>query len=125
MYQLSVKSHFDAAHYIKDYPGKCSRMHGHRWEVEVVLEGRTLNSLNILADFGEVKKLLNNVLDEHFDHYLLNETLEELHVTAEFLAKWLYEELRDYMGKNLYGVRLVRVAVWESPDCCVKYYGGD
>ena len=35
MYELRVKDHFDAAHYIADYKGKCHRMHGHRWEVEV------------------------------------------------------------------------------------------
>ncbi len=35
MYTLKVKSHFDAAHRIRDYKGKCSRTHGHRWDVEV------------------------------------------------------------------------------------------
>jgi len=123
MYRLQVKTHFDAAHYIKDYPGKCSRMHGHRWEVEVVLEGKTLGNLNMLIDFGEVKDLLNGLIESRLDHYLLNETLSEPHVTAEFLARWIYEWLADPCTEFEPEVRLVRVTVWESPDCCVKYYG--
>ena len=124
MYRLQVKTHFDAAHRIKDHAGKCSRMHGHRWEVEVVLEGKSLDSANILVDFGVVKSQLEELLEKRFDHYVLNETLEEENVTAEFLAKYIYDYFQGYWGKSL-EVGLARVTVWESPDCCVKYYGED
>lgn len=127
MYRLQVKSHFDAAHYIKDHPGKCSRMHGHRWEVEVVLEGGELDSMNMLIDFGEVKAALKDLLDSCLDHYQLNESLGEANVTAEFLAKWLYDKFKAESPKwyklEFGRVKLTRVTVWESPDCCVKYYG--
>lgn len=122
MYRLQVKTHFDAAHYLKDYVGKCSREHGHRWEVEVVLEGRGLSKLNILVDFKEVKENLSLLLDSYLDHYQLNESLKEFNPTAEFLARWFYEKYEKFLLPR--GVRLARVTVWESPDCCVKYYGG-
>ncbi|KKL04030.1 hypothetical protein LCGC14_2620190, partial [marine sediment metagenome] len=59
MYTLKVKTHFDAAHYIKDYQGKCSREHGHRWIIELFLAGNNLDNLNMLVDFGEVKDVLD------------------------------------------------------------------
>ena len=127
MYKLRVKTHFDAAHYIKDYEGKCSKEHGHRWEVEVALEGGRLDGRNMLIDFAEVKAALKDLLDNCLDHCQLNESLSEKNVTAEFLAKWLWGRFREESPKWYkldYGmVKLTRVTIWESPDCCVEYCG--
>ncbi len=129
MYQLRVKDHFDAAHYIKDYGGKCQRMHGHRWDVEVALEGASLDTLNMLVDFALVKSDIGLVLDG-LDHYILNERLGEPNVTAEFLAKCLFIALQARFSLTLEGrstvlkiarVSLKSVTVWESPDCCAVY----
>jgi len=123
MYRLKVKDHIDAAHYIRDYVGKCSRMHGHRWEIEVVIEGSKLNDLNMLVDFALVKNALRMLLDG-LDHYILNEVLNEENFTAEFLAKWIYEQID--ISQPLSGERrLSEVSVWESPGCCVTYCEGD
>jgi 6-pyruvoyltetrahydropterin/6-carboxytetrahydropterin synthase len=117
MYRLQVKRHFDSAHQIKDYEGKCGGLHGHRWDVEVVLESRDLDSRNIAIDFGDVKKEIDKLIDwpNGLDHSILNAKLDEPNITAEFLAKWFY----DRLSVVLPGV--VRVTIWESPDCCVKY----
>lgn len=117
MYTLRVKSHFDAAHFIKDYPGKCSRMHGHRWEVEVTIRGGKLDTMNMLADFSDVKKTLSGLL-KGLDHYVLNTQLNEDRVTAEFLAEWMYTYLSPYLAE------LSVVTVWESPECSVGYSKG-
>ncbi len=119
-FRLQVKTHFDAAHHLENYPGKCARHHGHRWEVEVVLEGSELDELNMLIDFGVVKLALDELLDKYLDHYDLNETLCEAHPTAEYLARWVYVNLPTFMD-----VRLYCVTVWESPDCCIEYRRGD
>lgn len=47
MYKVIVKAHFDAAHYIKDYDGKCNREHGHRWNIDVTMDIKALNKLNM------------------------------------------------------------------------------
>lgn len=122
MYRLQVKTYFDAAHYITDYPGKCSRTHGHRFGVEAMLEGKDLDDMNILVDFGVVKDQLKEIIDSKLDHYLLNESLAEDNLTAEFLARYIFTYLRGYW-KTPSKVKLVSVSVWESPDCGVKYYG--
>jgi len=126
-FELHVKTHFDAAHYIKDYVGKCGREHGHRWEVEAVLEGSRLDKRNMLVDFAQVKKAMNGLIDTMLDHQQLNEQFAEPNVTAEFLARYVYGQLRSSLCEIREGLRLVRTCIWESPDCCVKYYqeGGD
>lgn len=124
MYELRVKDHFDAAHYIKDYQGKCSREHGHRWEVEVVLEGKELDKTNMLVDFSFIKESLKTLLDSHLDHYQLNEMLGESNVTAELLSKFILDYLTGRLTEcRILGntVELKEVTVWESPDCSITY----
>ena len=126
MYRLQVKTHIDSAHYIADYQGKCQRMHGHRWEIEAVLEGSKLDYMNMIADFADIKACMEYVTDK-FDHYILNNILNESNVTAEYLAKYLFEKIDKEIMKKMphlkhRGVYLARITVWESPECCVKYY---
>lgn len=117
MYTLKVRDHFDSAHYIKDYPGKCAEMHGHRWDLEVGIRGDSLDRLNILTDFSLIKKDVK-MLTGQLDHHVLNDCLEIENVTAEFLAKWFYDALAE-----IYEDALNHVTVWESPECSVTYNG--
>jgi 6-pyruvoyltetrahydropterin/6-carboxytetrahydropterin synthase len=121
MYELRVKSHFDAAHYIKDYSGKCQRMHGHRWGVQVCLVGSKLDKMGILVDFSVVKELLKSRTD-FLDHYVINDQFGEDNVTAESLARWFYESLRlDLRDKCSLPMQLESVSISESPECIVTY----
>ncbi len=123
MYTLRVKDHFDAAHYIKNYAGKCSREHGHRWDVEVCLGGIQLNKLNMLVDFVEVKDAMGNIMGAHLDHYQLNETLGEENLTAEYLAEWFYRQMKARLTvkRRSTGLDVMSVTIWESPDCSITY----
>ena len=122
MYELTVKSEFEAAHHIKNYSGKCARLHGHNWAVEAIVQGDTLNELGILIDFKILKSALNKVLDE-FDHQYLNELemFADKNPTAENIAKEIYDKLSTseiFSGTTtLKGVR-----VYESPKSCVTYF---
>ncbi|HXZ95157.1 MAG TPA: 6-carboxytetrahydropterin synthase [Dehalococcoidia bacterium] len=62
MYQVSIKQHFDAAHYLRGYGGKCEALHGHRFEVVVSVEAEKLNEIGIAFDFVELKKRLSGVV---------------------------------------------------------------
>ena len=57
-YQLKILTDFASAHTLRDYPGACSRMHGHNWKVVVTVEGKTLNETGLLIDFKKLKKIL-------------------------------------------------------------------
>ena len=69
MYELTVKSHFDAAHALRGYPGECRNLHGHTWDVEVTVGGTELDEIGIVYDFKALKDDLNGVLDD-YDHAL-------------------------------------------------------
>lgn len=38
MYGLQAEAHFDGAHFLTDYYGKCENLHGHRWRVVATIE---------------------------------------------------------------------------------------
>lgn len=122
MYELTVKSAFEAAHFLHNYPGKCARLHGHSWIIEAVAQGRELNELEILIDFKDLKGELNKILDE-FDHRYLNEIppFTDKSPTAENLAKVIFDRLAAaeiFSGTT----KLSAIRVYESPNSCVTYY---
>lgn len=121
MYELTVKTHFDAAHSLAGYPGECARLHGHTFKVDVVVEGEALDSIGIVYDFKDLKNNLSEILDR-FDHRHINEIppFDEISPTAENLANYLYHELQRVCGFPP-GVKVRQVNVWESDSACISY----
>jgi 6-pyruvoyltetrahydropterin/6-carboxytetrahydropterin synthase len=119
MYDLMIRGHFDAAHALHGYPGECAGLHGHTWDVEVVVRGSTLDDVGIVYDFKTLKDDLAVVLDP-LDHAYLNDVppFDAQNPTAENLSRHIYERLQDQVGE---AVRVVEVAVWESPVAKITY----
>ena len=107
---LTKKFRFEAAHYLPKMPvgHKCRRMHGHSFEIEVVLQGETDPETGLLIDFGEVKQVVKPYI-EMLDHWCLNDVGERESIdllqnpTSENLAQWLYETLVDKLP-GLYSI---------------------
>jgi len=72
MYEVSVREHFDAAHFLRGYQGKCENLHGHRYEVIVTVRVQDLDDIWLAYDFTVIKGHLREVL-EPFDHVCLND----------------------------------------------------
>ena len=51
MYQISVEQHFDAAHALRGYQGKCETMHGHRFKVVVKIQASEVDDIGLAYDF--------------------------------------------------------------------------
>lgn len=124
MFEIAVKSHFDSAHFLRGYEGKCSNLHGHRWEVEAVVSGEKTDNCGMLMDFSILKKLLEKIVDQ-LDHRNICEIppFDEINPTAEQLARYIYLSLRSALDETPGGkrCRLEKVTVWESPDCRASY----
>lgn len=120
MYRITVKQHFDAAHYLRGYKGKCENVHGHRFEVVVSLESKQLNDIGIVYDFVELKRKLNDILDR-FDHASLNDIppFDKINPSSENIAAAVFRELQSKLKGE--PVTLAAVEVWESPENCVRY----
>ena len=107
---LKVKDKFQAAHYLRGYKGKCEKVHGHTFQVQVEIKVAELDKTGIGIDFTEVKKRLAESLP---DHTLLNDVYP-FNPSAENLSRHFYREL-----KKLYPVKAV--TVWESEDASATY----
>lgn len=120
MYQISVREHFDAAHFLREYGGKCENLHGHRFQVVVYLKATKLNEIGIAYDFVELKKHLREIL-KSYDHVCLNDMppFDRINPSSENIARTLWGELQ----RRLKGapVSLALVEVWESPESCASY----
>ena len=119
MYDLMIRGHFDAAHALHGYPGECRNLHGHTWDIEVVVRGSELDEVGIVYDFKTLKADLAAVL-EPLDHAYLNDVppFDVLNPTAENLSRHIYESLEQTVGD---AVSVVEVAVWESPIAKITY----
>lgn len=119
MYQVRVRRHFDAAHALRGYEGKCEALHGHRYEVVVCAEAEELDETGLACDFTILKRELDSVV-ERLDHTCLNELppFDSVNPSSENLARFVFDELVSVIE----GARLSSVEVWESPDAWVTYW---
>ena len=83
-YTVSSQAHYDAAHFLRNYPGKCAKLHGHRYVVEAAVRLETLDESGIAFDFADLKGILRSLADE-LDHETLNELsqFEGIETSAE------------------------------------------
>lgn len=108
---VSKSVDIDASHIVEGYDGPCSKLHGHRWKIEVSVEVTQLDSIGIGIDFGDIKKAIT---DLNLDHQHLNDFFNP--ATAEALAKYVYDEVKKR------GLNPVKVTVWETPSNKVEYF---
>ena len=120
MYQLFVEEHFDAAHYIRNYHGKCENLHGHRFKVVARLEATKLDECGLAYDFAHLKRQLREVI-ARFDHACLNDVspFDKIEPSCENIAATIYNALQFNFSQS--PVKLGSVEVWESPTSGAIY----
>lgn len=121
MFELSVEDHFAAAHQLRNYNGKCERLHGHNWKVQVTVTAERLNEIGLAIDFADIKKVTREALD-NLEHNFLNEIFPftEINPSSENIARWLYETIKKKINSN--SVVVSSVTVWESDTASATYY---
>lgn len=124
MFELTIICDFEAAHRLPEYPGKCCRLHGHNWKVEVTITGSELDKLGMLVDFKEFKQQVNQVLST-LDHYYLNEIppFDKINPTAENIAHYVYHEVAQtaLIAQSPRQLKVTQIKVWESPHSAAAY----
>lgn len=106
MYTISKQFSFDASHQLTGLPDghKCTRLHGHTYRVEIILQSETLNEVGFVVDYGDLKPL-KDYIDHHLDHRHLNDVFP-FQTSAENIAKHLY----DFCKQHWPGTVKVRVS---------------
>jgi 6-pyruvoyltetrahydropterin/6-carboxytetrahydropterin synthase len=121
MFIVSVQAHYDSAHFLRNYHGKCERMHGHRYVVELALATEQLDQAGIAFDFVDIKKHLRGIADR-LDHENLNELppFTEIEPSAENQARYIYDEMKRLLPEAMASAVLY-VKVWETPTQYALY----
>jgi len=120
MFVLKIVTDFASAHSLRNYPGDCSRLHGHNWQVEVLVASNVLDDVGMAIDFREIKQQ-TKVVVKRLDHQYLNDVapFDELNPTAENIAKYFYEEVGQLINNQ--DVRVKEVTIWETLRASVTY----
>jgi len=118
MYRISKEYHFSASHRLPQLPEShpCHHLHGHNYIAIVILESETLNEVGFVRDYRELDDL-KAYIDGTLDHRHLNDVLGDDNVTAEQIAKHLY----DWASKRWHEV--VAVQIKETPKTTAEYRG--
>ncbi|MEA2664302.1 MAG: 6-pyruvoyltetrahydropterin/6-carboxytetrahydropterin synthase [Candidatus Eremiobacteraeota bacterium] len=104
---------FEAAHVLPHHPGKCGRLHGHSYRLEVALAGPLQTAgaaAGMVEDFEVVSRVVKGAVVSELDHRSLNELIEN--PTAELLLAWIWARLSPELPA------LMELVLWETPTAC-------
>ena len=109
---------FDAAHRLPNLPvsHKCSNLHGHTFRVEIHVGSELVPNYDWVIDFGEIKGLIEPIIEE-LDHHYLNEIPGLENPTSENICKWLWHRIQPDLPI------LTKIVVQESPYSGAVYEG--
>lgn len=96
--QLRKTFQLESAHRLPRVPAshKCGRIHGHSFEVEVVVEGPVDPVMGWVMDYAEIKAAFKP-LHDLLDHNFLNEVPGLENPTSENLARWIWGRLKPVL----------------------------
>jgi len=120
MYLSAITASFSAAHALRNYGGKCERLHGHNWKIEVTVGADRLDECGMGLDFTVLRARTAEVLGE-LDHRFLNEVepFRDANPSSELLSRHLHERIGALVNDDR--VRVVAVRVWESEGSWAEY----
>lgn len=124
MYELVINARFSAAHNLRNYGGKCERLHGHNWRVEVFVRADALGKNGMVLDFRILREETEQVL-EALDHQYLNDLpyFQKEEPSSENIARYIYEALEERLPPH--HLRPHKVTAWESEGAGASYLGGE
>ncbi len=118
--QIRKRFSFEAAHSLPNHPGKCARMHGHSYRLEVAISGplhRDGPALGMVEDFDALEALVTAEALEGLDHRTLNDVIEN--PTVEEIVLWIWRRLEPKLPS------LDELVLWETPSACAVLKRGD
>jgi len=133
MYSVTKRIDFCYGHRLLEHDGVCKHVHGHNAVAEIEVRAETLDSRDMVVDFGDIKRLVTEWIDRELDHQMilrhddpLVSALQALgepvylldsNPTAERIARLLFDVSRER------GLAVERVTLWETPSSWATYAG--
>jgi len=107
---------FDAAHNLVSYHGKCEKLHGHTYKLQIVVCGEK-DEEGMVIDFTQLKELVNEYVLKYLDHAYINDIIQQ--PSAENIAQWIWDRIEVPLSSERYSLKEVRL--WETPTSHVIY----
>ncbi len=147
--RITKEFSFECAHSLPDYQGKCSQIHGHSYKLSVTIKGAVNSSApssssdGMLADFRDLKHLVERTIIDKFDHALvlregtpLAEELSKVYTnviitpfrpTSENMIAHFASLLQGEMAKDstFAGTLVDRLKLYETATSYVEWYECD
>lgn len=92
----------EIAHHLPNHK-TCGVIHGHSMDIEVGVKGPINLVTGMVIDFKDLKKIIQEVVIDKFDHSYLNDTFKV--PTAELFAFYIFKKLKE-TGLNITVVRV-------------------
>ena len=130
---VTRRVHFNAAHRLhnsalsdeenREIFGLCNNpnYHGHNYELDVSVEGPIDPVTGYVADLGEVKRIVEELVVRYLDHQNLNLDVSDFantNPTAENIAAVIWDRLDGHLPGHL-----KQIVLWETPRNSVVYQG--
>jgi len=112
---LSKVFHFDSAHFLPGYEGKCEKLHGHTYKLEITIAGE-MNDEGMVLDFARLNRIVQEQVIGILDHNSLNDLM--VNPTCEEISLFIWRKLTSEV--NLYSIRL-----WEGKNNSVTVFRED
>jgi 6-pyruvoyltetrahydropterin/6-carboxytetrahydropterin synthase len=140
-FQITRHLEFDAGHRIPNHQGQCRHVHGHRYQIEVTLTGKLVDTPGaadegMMMDFGQIKAIMQELIIEPWDHSFFvaksdqvmidflrtipghKTTILDVIPTAENLAKAAFDILAPKLNQAYnHQIRLKQLRLFETPNC--------
>ena len=125
---------FDAAHRVMKHNSKSKMLHGHRYALEATFSADHLDELGMVIDFGIIKDILGDWVDNNWDHNTilnskdraLGEQITQVtgqkiyylncNPTAEEMASYLLKEICPKLFAK-YKITCTQIKLFETPNC--------
>jgi 6-pyruvoyltetrahydropterin/6-carboxytetrahydropterin synthase len=149
MLTITRKLEFDAGHRIPDHKSQCRNLHGHRYTLEITLQGQVIaqeghSDNGMIMDFSDVKAIAKEKLVDVWDHAFITYAQDSVvrdflgslpgHKTVvidciptvENLARTAFNILRPaYHDRYGTGLKLMRLVLHETPNCWAEITADD
>ncbi len=104
---------FEAAHHLPKFPDghKCKRLHGHSYSVRIYVVGE-IDETGIIIDFATISDVWKEYCHSVLDHRCLNEVRGLENPTAEYLSRWIFDQMAA--GIHSDSVKVTRVELGET-----------
>ena len=117
---------FDAAHYLPNYDGPCSNLHGHTYKLQVGIKGE-IDESGMVMDFKKLKEMVQSYVNA-LDHSYLNElegrefgAFPAKMPTAEKMVEWFVRHVSSDLAYADTSLRLDFIRLYETPTSYAEW----